>query len=160
MLTHPCTECPIHLAGVEKGGPCCMQCDARIAYCEAVEKGLTHVDLPPHPVGAMAEATAALRDYAGPKARPQIGPYKRDRQKRAGETDHSRLRRNLLIARRVEKGLTQEALANILNTSQKTISNLENGLRMRPNLMVRKNLEQFFDLPVEELLRAGDAAAR
>jgi hypothetical protein len=31
---------------------------------------------------------------------------------------------------------------------------------MRPNLMVRKNLEQFFDLPVEELLRAGDTAAR
>lgn len=56
--------------------------------------------------------------------------------------------KNKLEQIRKEKGLSQEALASILNVSRQTISSLENG-RYNPSLLLAFKIAKYFDKKIE-----------
>lgn len=120
-MTPPCTTCQIHLRGIDKSGPACMACEARVAYVAAIATGRTNVVLPPPP-----EAAATLvTDAPEAPARRSAGAYRRDRKQ-------SSLRRygsaqTVMAARRKALGLTQERLALKIGLSTQTICEIEGG---------------------------------
>jgi DNA-binding XRE family transcriptional regulator len=127
-----------------------MYCDARLAYVDAVAAGAKTAEFPPPPANAAQAATEALIEQARsrPSDRKKTGPYTRFRQ-----PQQEYPRRFLLIKRRKEMGLTQIELADLVKSSQKTISKLENGRRARPSLMVQRNMEKVLGMPIEDILR-------
>jgi len=58
--------------------------------------------------------------------------------------------KNKLEKIRIEKGITQEELASVLEVSRQTISSLENG-RYNPSIILAFKLSRFFKLPIEEI---------
>lgn len=58
--------------------------------------------------------------------------------------------KNKLEKIRIEKGITQEELASVLEVSRQTISYLENG-RYNPSIILAFKLSRFFKLPIEEI---------
>ncbi|MGO3018523.1 MAG: helix-turn-helix transcriptional regulator [Anaerococcus sp.] len=58
--------------------------------------------------------------------------------------------KNRLEKIRIEKGITQEELASVLEVSRQTISSLENG-RYNPSIILAFKLSRFFKLPIEEI---------
>lgn len=55
---------------------------------------------------------------------------------------------NRLRVLREEKGLTQEALAALVNVSRQTIISLEKG-QYNPSIVLAYRLAQIFQLPIE-----------
>ena len=53
--------------------------------------------------------------------------------------------------KRIEKGLTQSELANLLNVTDKAISNYENGRRI-PDVSILKELSNILDVSINEIL--------
>lgn len=58
--------------------------------------------------------------------------------------------RHNLIKARTSRELSQKELADILDLTQQAVSLLETGSR-KPALIVAKKLEDFFNIPMEEL---------
>ena len=60
--------------------------------------------------------------------------------------------KNRLEELRKQRGIAQEALADILQVSRQTISSLENG-RYNPSILLAIKIARFFSLPVEEIFQ-------
>ncbi|PQZ98927.1 transcriptional regulator [Arthrobacter sp. MYb224] len=59
---------------------------------------------------------------------------------------------NTLLARRLERGFSQQALADELGVSRQTIISLEKG-RYDPSLPLAFKLAEVFDCRIEDLFR-------
>jgi putative transcriptional regulator len=57
---------------------------------------------------------------------------------------------NRLEVIRKEKGISQEALAKVLEVSRQTISSLENG-RYNPSILLAFKLAKYFEMTVEDI---------
>lgn len=62
---------------------------------------------------------------------------------------------NSLASKRVEKGMSQQDLADAIGVSRKTISTVETG-RFTPSVVIALRLSVFFEVSVESLFRLVD----
>ncbi|MBX9859199.1 MAG: helix-turn-helix transcriptional regulator [Sphingomonas sp.] len=62
----------------------------------------------------------------------------------------------ILPAIRGERGLTQQALADLLEVSRQTINSIERG-RFEPSLSLALKAAQLLQIPVETLFRLDDS---
>ena len=60
-----------------------------------------------------------------------------------------------LAAARVNKGMTQEQMADAMGVSRQTISSLENG-RYNPSIFLAHSIAKYFGMTIEEVFLFGD----
>lgn len=58
--------------------------------------------------------------------------------------------KNNLEKIRKDKGINQEALAEVLKVSRQTIGSLENG-RYNPSIILAFRIAKYFDIPIEDI---------
>jgi len=59
---------------------------------------------------------------------------------------------NIIKQTRLEKGISQKKLAELVGVSRETIAAYENG-RCLPSIRVAIKLSEILDIPIEELLK-------
>ena len=63
--------------------------------------------------------------------------------------------KNRLLALRVEKGWSQQELAQMVDVSRQTIISLENG-RYNPSILLAFRLARLFNLQIEDIFLYSD----
>lgn len=63
--------------------------------------------------------------------------------------------KNRLLALRVEKGWSQQELAEMVDVSRQTIISLENG-RYNPSILLAFRLARLFNLQIEDIFLYSD----
>jgi hypothetical protein len=154
MLTSPCIDCPIHRQGIDKSGPTCMACEARLVYVAAIGSGRTDIVLPPTPKGSPPPASSfGRRPY-------KIGPYDRTNRKRRQPGPHAAVR-TVMGARRVALGLSHGELADACLSTIRTIAHLESGsYNYTPRASTLNAIARVLKIPADTLLLPVKGAAK
>ena len=63
--------------------------------------------------------------------------------------------KNIVKKIRVERGLSQQDLATVLQVSRQTISYIENGQK-KPTILLALKLAEFLKIPVEKIFELED----
>jgi DNA-binding XRE family transcriptional regulator len=162
-LSPPCTQCPIHLRGLEKSGFVCRTCTARTAYIEALGDDNIMMGRVPPPVLAPppeAENVHTAADAAGPGRFYSQGPkFTRKTLKRAVESAKNPIGRpsvlrTIMAARRIELGLTQDEVAESAGSTVRTIASLESGCHpYNPKPITLKAIASVLKIGPDQLLK-------
>jgi DNA-binding XRE family transcriptional regulator len=159
----PCESCPIHHRGIEKSGEVCRTCCARTNYIAALSdddilmgrKPLPDMTPPPEAEHIYTAADAAINGHKSSHApRPRRKAPEKLRTKEGRGAPPGGACRTIMAARRVALGLSQDYVADVAGSTQRTIAAIESGFYNRnPKSTTLRAIATILHLDPGELMK-------